>query len=424
MKRYLALILGMLLVLAMASGAFAETKFTMSGDARVRGMWHSDFDFNEDVDADKRWWDYRVRLAIDAVADGGTKVSTRLAYTGWNDTWADGGNIPTKGSNEPVSMDYAFITVPLGKDFDATLGKVVVSWGKGFMAWDERAYRLILGAKFGDTVVKAFAQKNYETSPGGVATGANTTASSTVVTGTKNLDDNDAYSILAVHKTKNLEIGGIYVYSNNEQPATTTDGNTFNVYFNGKWNSLTAFGEFVVKSGDAPGHDGTAADGSKDAGYGGFLHLDYAIGNVKLIGAVAFTKNGFVADDDFSPTTFYGTTAVPGMMSFGQTVGGTADTTAGVLGVSYQATKELSLMGKVAIASLDAYSANTTATCTTAATVSNCDMDLVELDLGLTYKINKSTTYDINFGYLSPDRGAGFTDDAAIILAHRIVVNF
>jgi hypothetical protein len=411
LKRYLALIVGMLLVLAMASGAFAETKFTMSGDARVRGIWHSDFDFNEDVDADKRWWDYRVRLAIDAVADGGTKVSTRIAYTGWNDTWADGGNIPQKSSNEPVSMDYAFITVPLGKNFDATLGKVIVGWGKGFMAWDERAYRLILGGKFGDTIVKAFTQKNYETSPGGVATGANTSASSTTVTGDKNLDDNDAYSILAIHKTKNLEIGGIYVYSTNERTTPTTDGSTFNAYFHGKWNSLTAFGEFAVKSGDAPGHDGTAADGSKDAGYGGFLHLDYAMGNVKLIGAVAFTKNGYVADDDFAPTFFYGTTTTPGMMNFG--AGG--DTTAGVLAVSYQATKELSLMGRVGFASVDAYSTLSTST--------PGDYDLTELDLGLTYKINKSTTYAIDFGYLSPD-GYNATDDAAIILAHRVVVSF
>lgn len=410
MKRYLALIAGMLLVLAMASGAFAETKFTLGGDALVRGTWQSNYDFNDTQDADKRWWDYRIRLQFDAVADGGTAVRTRLVTTGWKDTWADGGNIPSKGTNEPVSMDYAYIDVPLGKDITATLGKVIVSWGKGFMAWDERAYRFILGTKFGDTTVKIFTQKNYETSPGtNPATGANTSASGTTIvqtpTSNKNLEDNDAYSILAVHKTKNIEIGGIYVYYNNDQPVTTTSGSVFDAYFHGNWNSLTAFGEFSYKGGTA--FEQTKANGEKNDQYGGFLHLDYGIGNVKLIGAVAFTKNGYVADDDFTPTFMFGTSQATAMMNFG--TGG--DTTAGLVAVSYKATKDLTLMGKVALASIDAYKTG------------EKNIDLTEIDLGLTYQINKSTTYNIDFGYLSPN-GATPQDDAAIAFGHRITVNF
>lgn len=390
MKKYLAIILGMLLVLAMAAVASAETKFTMSGDARVRGTWNNNYDFNSDVDADKRWWDYRIRLAIDAAADGGTAIHTRLSMTDWNKTWEGAGT--AGGMHETTTgLDYAYIDVPLGKDITATLGKVIVSWGKGFWAWDNRAYRLILGTKFGDTIVKAFTQKNTEST----------------ATGDKNLDDNDLYSILAIHQMKNLTIGGIYVYHDNNASSPTTSGSSFDVYFDGKSGAINYFGELTYQTGKAVEH--ANADGSLKKPFGGFVHVDYTMGNTTLVGAVAFTKNGFTSDDDFNPTFFYGTSQSTAMLNFGAN----GDTTAILGAVVYRVSSDLSLMGKLAYADINKFSTG------------QVDVNLTELDLGLTYKINKSTTYFIDFGYLKPDiKVSGAKEDAAIALGHRLQVTF
>ncbi len=398
MKKYLAIILGMLLVLAMAAVASAETKFTMNGDARVRGTWQSDYDFDNDADADKRWWDYRIRLAIDAVADGGTSVHTRLSLTDWNKTWTGAG---TAGSMHETTtgLDYAYINVPLGNGVTATLGKVIVGWGKGFWAENNRAYRLLLGKQFGDTKVVVFTQKSLETSPG----------SGAIVSGDKNLDDNDAYSILAIHKTKNLTVGGIYVYAKVNASTPTADGHAFNAYFDGKSGAINYFGEFVYTTGKA--NEKADANGSLKKPYGGFVHLDYTMGNVTLVGAVALAQNGFISDDNFHPTYFYGTggPVTTGALNFGAN----GDTTA-ILGAAiFKASNDLSLMGKLAYASVDKFSST------------QVDVNLVELDLGLTYKINKSTTYNIDFGYLKPDiKVSGAKEDAAMVLAHRMQVNF
>ncbi|MEK6673620.1 MAG: hypothetical protein AABY42_09145 [Nitrospirota bacterium] len=391
MKKYLAIILGMLLVLAMVAVASAETKFTMSGDARVRGTWQNDYDFNNDADADKRWWEHRIRLAIDAVADGGSSLHTRLSLTDWNQTWTGSGE--AGGLTEPNSrlLDYAYINVPLGNGVTATLGKVIVGWGKGFWAWDRRAYRLLLGKQFGDTKVVVFTQKSLETN----------------VTGDKNLDDNDAYSILAIHKTKNLTVGGIYVYANAKALNPIADGHAFNVYFDGKAGAINYFGEFVYTTGDA--NEQVNAAGNKKKPYGGFVHLDYTMGNVTLVGAVALAQNGFTSDNDFNPTFFYGTAQSTAALNFG----GNGDTFAILGAVVYKVSNDLSLMGKLAYANVDKFSS------------SQVDVNLTELDLGLTYKINKSTTYNIDFGYLKPDiKVAGAKEDPAMALAHRIVVNF
>lgn len=390
MKKYLAIILGMLLVLAMAAVASAETKFTMNGDARVRGTWQSDYDFNNDADADKRWWDYRVRLGLNIAADGGTTISTRLSLTDWNKTWEGAGT--SGGMHETTTgLDYAFITVPLGKGITATLGKVIVSWGKGFMAWDNRAYRLILGTDIGNTKVIAFTQKNVEST----------------ATGDKNLDDNDVYSILAIHKMKNLTLGGIYVYTNNDANTPTTDGSTFDVYFDGKSGAINYFGEFVYQTGDA--NEKVNANGNKKKPYGGFVHVDYTMGNATLVGAVAFSKNGWTSDDDFTPTYFYGTSQSTAMLNFGAN----GDTTAILGAVVYKVSNDLSLMGKLAYANVDKFSST------------QVDVDLTELDLGLTYKINKSTSYSIAFGYLKPSIDvSGAKEDAAMALGHTLLVNF
>lgn len=390
MKKYLAIILGMLLILAMAAVASAETKFTMSGDARVRGTWNNDYDFNSDVDADKRWWDYRIRVAIDAVADGGTAVHTRLSLTDWNQTWT-GAGFAGPMHETLTGLDYAYIDVPLGNGVTATLGKVIVGWGKGFWAWDNRAYRLLLGKQFGDTKVVVFTQKSLETN----------------VTGDKNLDDNDAYSILAIHKTKNLTVGGIYVYAKNNASTPTADGHAFNAYFDGKSGAINYFGEFVYTTGKA--NEKADANGSLKKPYGGFVHVDYTMGNATLVGAVAFAQNGYSSDDDFTPTYFYGTSQSTGMLNFG----GNGDTFAILGAVVYKVSNDLSLMGKLAHADVNKFSST------------QVDVNLTELDLGLTYKINKSTTYSINFGYLKPDiKVSGAKEDAAMALGHTLQVNF
>jgi hypothetical protein len=395
-KKTLAIILAVVFIVALAGTVYAETQFKIGGDARIRGVYQKNYDFNADSKNDNRFYDYRIRLAFDATADGGTAVHTRLVVTDWNEKWGTTATSQdsASGSNgAAVEADYAYIDVPLGKDLMLTAGKVVVNWGNKFMSWDTRAMRIILGYKMGDTTIKAFTQKQVDT------LGAADSATH------DNLGDKDAYSVLAVHSTKALTVGGIYVYSKDDQTKTDTSLNTFDVYGNFKAGAFGIFGELVYKTGDML--KGTL-DGDDQSQYGGFAHATYALGNTTLHGAFAFAKNGYDADDDFTPTFLYGTSQVTGLLNFGNL----GDTMAYVLAVDHNLTPDVNLMGKIAYAKISDYLAAET------------EASVTEFDLGLTYKINKSTTYNIDLAYGKLGGDMGKDSDAAIALANRIQVNF
>jgi len=380
MKKSLILVLSMLFVVGLTASAFADV--TLGGDARVRGIWKSNYDMNSDSDADDRYYDYRIRLKADVNVDK-VQVKSRISLTDWNEAW-DGSTL--KRTN--VLFDYGYLVVPVGP-VTVTAGKVVVDWGNKFYVWDARQYRLILEAKAGNGVVKAFTQKDVETR---------------ATTGDDNLKDKDTYGLLYAGKFDNFNAGILGLYTNDAR-TNGKDGQILDVFLNGSAGGVGISAELAYKSGDLN------EDSAGNNPVGGFVSVSKGIDALTVSGAFAYAANGYAADDNFTPTVFFGKDQPTAITDFGAA----SDSTTWVLVGSgtYKVTNDLSVTGRLAYLSAEGKMLDTDAG----------DESVTELDAGLKYQIAKNTSYSLDLGYLIPS-DITTNDDAALALAHKIEVMF
>ena len=444
MKKVFIVLLSMLFVLGAFTVVYADdggmdsvrsaiqgSKVMIGGDARVRGIWKDNWDMNDDVDADDRYWDQRIRLKITAkVGDAEVRSRIKLTDGKWN------GGDETAGN---VEIDYGYLHIPVGPvTFD--LGRQNADWTK-FFEWNQKRDRAKVTYKLGDTTVGAYTDKIVDT----FATGTNTDA----IDG-DNLDDVDDYAIFAVHSIGNID-GGLLLFLRNDSVTDDNDARAGSLFVNATVAGLSVRAELAMVTGDAIEYIDIDGDTVDDSQWGGFVSASKGLNGLTISGLLAYAANGYVADNHFTPTVMVGTDNPTALADFGGIPGmsdadlddalassgitdtsSTMDTFLLAATASYDATPDLKVYGRVAYMNSDnllftgSYAGETIG-----GTFDDVDLDFehtaTELDLGLSYQIAQNISYHVDFGYMMPNieiDGEDMDADNAMSLAHKVQINF
>ncbi len=370
MKKIIATAAGLMLAGAMVSTAVAADGVSFSGDARFRALTKVDYDLNADMNDDNEFLNTRTRLAISGDFEN-TFAHMRLKIGDGN--W-DGGH--NTGGVE-VETDYAYLGAKLGNT-TVTAGRQVASWGNKFLIWDARKDRLKVVTKVSDTTkVLAFYDKRTET--------VDNVVDLDDINGldaAENATDNDMNTYAAgwiqdwgVATTKFLAL-----YLDDE--TTGGDGRMFGTLaFSVTPGAATIIGEVSYKEGA----------GSADDQVGGFAGVILPMGDMTIVLPVAFTQDGFVADNDFQPTYMFGTANPMAIMNFGDN----GDTLAFAPYVDYKM-GDITLHGGITYAEIDGFA------------------DVTEVDAGITVALNKNAYVSAKAAYLSVSPEYGDADDPKV----------
>ena len=401
MKKYFIVFLSMLLVAAMSVAAYATSagKVTIGGDAYVRGIWNGNFDMDNDADDSVRYWDQRVRLTITGEAVKGIELRARLT-TGdvkWNGTAHTGGTL---------TVDYAYLHVPVGPVV-LDLGRQKAQWGHKLLVWDDNRDRAKVTSTAGPLTVGLYTDKVSD---------YNTSSSA----GLTNSDDKDNYGVFVIHKAGNAEGGLLVELYNDDNSADSADqdGTVGSVYASVNAGGAAITAEVAIKNGGV--YETTDKDGDKsETQWAAFAGAELPAGQVTVTGLLGLTRNGFVADDHFTPTVLIGTDNPTAIADFGEDPN-TAQTAAqdsfiAVAGVKLSPQPEMTVYGKAAFLSMNAYAQDFVS--------GESKASAVEVDAGLEYQIAQNTTYNIDFGYMFP-KDIAANDDNVMSLAHSLTVKF
>jgi outer membrane protein W len=417
LKKYLALILGVLFVLSFAASAFAihaeipsetqavvakgGTQITLGGEIRVRG-WYRD-----NIDADlpfstqsQAYTDQRVRLAVDAAVSPNIKGYVMLETgSGTSDvyTW---GSFNAKPTDMHINEAWILYTGSglLGFNSGLKIGHMPLALGQK---------EFFDHTKFGDDAIVFFMDPTKQLHVGLLAI--------KFAEGSKfdNTDDLEGYVALTTFKINdNATVGLNYTYLNNSDGEFSHQN--LGVHANGTVAGLgfKAFGDMQF---------GEAGDLDFD-GYALGLGLSYKLDAV-TIRAMAAMGSGDDDDDDSIDdfvtylgadqhyTLVYDYQVIP---AGGAKFDGLRNTTYFNIGVDYNASKDLSL-------SLDGYIIKATED------VAGEDDAGWEVDAKIKYALAKNLTYQIDAGYF--DAGdmyevAGHDAKGATVLRHALTLSF
>jgi hypothetical protein len=342
-------------VIAAAAGLFrvgsavsAAAAVTLSGDARARWYYEKYQDGNilgrdEEKKTDEHW-SGRVRVKIDADTKGGAYIRTRIRLA--DARWGTG-NTRTNKDNS-IYTDWAYIGMPIGPvTFEG--GSMPVNITK-WSVWDARADQAVVKYGFDATELMLIWQKRFEADPG---QGADYSG-----------DDNDIQNIWGVWKQgfRDWNFTGAFVYTEDSLSTNLADyppgtpevpeiaardlsgwGGTFNAA--GPIGPVAMVGEIAVME------DSVNGQVEDKTGYGFYLQgsMDFGAASATLNGG--YTKNGYVADDDFGFIMIGGASAITPEVA--AQVGQNGDTwwIGGIAG--YQVSEKLSLKGTLVYASSD-----------------------------------------------------------------------
>ena len=330
MKKVLVTGAALLIAGSMVSAAQADVKF--SGDARFRGITKQDYSATADNISKL---DSRIRIKVKATAKGGASINARIRMI---DGMWDGGRGPTGNAADPknIYVDYAYITVPMGP-IAISGGRQIKNFSPWF-SWDGRADRLKAVYKTGGTTLVGFYDKNAEITdpvdpeiPGDVSTDWT--------------DDNDknGYGFVAIQKMGSMTMKGIVVALQDETPVDN-NGLVGSVNLAGKAGAMKYEAELAFKD----------FDNSDDTQLGGFATLGSSFGAASITGVIGFTKDGYLADDDYGFIMLGAGTGITAVDHIGADTTGTAyDTTFGGAMVSFKASDKLSLGANAIYATLD-----------------------------------------------------------------------
>lgn len=462
MKRFFAIMLSAMFVLGLAASVYAA-ELKIGGDAYVEGVMRTNYDMNsrERKDDDYRWWEQRYRLKLDAILENGIEVRTRLrisdaiwdgnAETRLGDSGASSSTNtanPTakKKSTSPtngVSTDYAYLHVPIGAvTIDA--GHQLASWGLGFWIWDEERDRVnIKYAVNSQFTVGGIIQKDKEEM---IA---------------NNKGDKDSYIVYALAKPDDKTDGGIIVVYTQDQPNRTSeatedhpkqDGWQVDVFGSTKNGNMTFKTEAAYKTGAmfATTTGGKNAEHCESFGvkrgacgwnnqFGAVVLGIVDLSPIVITAGATTAVNGFVADNDFAPTYFFGTNNNPLAIADFQSFQNDRTTWATKVNVDYKVNDALTVGGRAAYAwiglnSQDLVDGGASAEDTSTARGSHHDyFSIAELDGTIKYQISKSTDYTIGVAYGIPLHnvpatqaalGFGTEDDKIFGAFHKLSIKF
>jgi hypothetical protein len=399
MKRSFVILLSMMFVLGSFAAVFADdggmdsvrsavagSKVVIGGDAYVEGYWLGNFDTDDTVDEDLRYWNQRVRLKIHA-AIGGVEVRTRLTT---DDREWDGAN----NTNSDISVDYAYLHVPVFEVVTLDFGRQKSDWGNKLLEWNVNKDRAKVTVNAVDKVsFGVYADKIEETYD---------------VPGDDNLMDRDDYALFAIANLDVVEVGLLGVMmidAREETPAGIgDDGNAVSVFANAEFAGVNIGTEFAAKLGDVIAYNDQNGVEVDDPQLGFFASGGYAFGPVALDALIGLTMNGYVADEHFNPTVMIGTDQTTAIIEFGGDANSemTADMYLLAATASFQAIPDqLSIYGRAAYAMGQemVFDKGTPAVYV----ADDSDMSMVEIDAGLEFQIADNTTFNLDFGYMILD---------------------
>lgn len=330
----------------------------LKGDARVRGI-SSNYDTTNKVHVKEsnETYDSRIRLNLDSSTQSGVQLHVRVIFD--NSTWGTDNN----GDRNNVTWDEASILVPI-KDGFLYAGRLNDTYGTNFYGSHNDKIDLAFYGYTGikDTLLylfdfKAVEGEGYTNNGGALSTGNG---------------DFDAYGIGGQVTIDKLLVGGRYVLLENK--TVTPEQSSYFV-------DAFATGEIAGLKLNAQ----VQQNGNDSDAFGAYLNVGKSFGDL-FIGATALTtKDGYVSGGDLTASYLTNPTTL-GISTLGR-VGAYGDTTLFGLEGNYNLTSDLSFEAKVASFSIKNASYNTI----------NKDLDIMEYDLGLNYKLTKDATYSIKY---------------------------
>ena len=380
MKKLIAVMICAIFVLGMASYALADV--TISGDARVRGVTKKNWDFDDDITAgNTRHWDQRFRINVDTNVDN---VKAHMRFTVSEGKW---GQNATYGNVSVHDDDLAYLEVPIGA-FTIYAGRQHADWGHKFLVWNAGVDRFKVNYKISDSAkTGVFTTKKKEND---------------LVRMDGDLDDYGFYFI----SSSDAFTGGLLLVHNVQSvDSTVTDhgtakkGEVADFFFTAKTSAATIAGELAWKNGALNEETTTVADFKNgNSQYGGFLAAFF--GNMHA--AVAYARDGFVANKYFNPTLFIGKSQLTAMIDFNENIGistdGT-DTFAALFGAEFPLADATKGGARVAYMIVNPGDLGVESPDNT------LKVKFLEVDLWAKYKVAETTDWIFEFGYLDPISG-------------------
>lgn len=453
MKKYLALILGVFVVLGFAASAFAApaeipagstaavatgtTQVTLGGEIRIRGEFQQNVtDFDDNKGDHRAFYDERVRLNIGAKVTPNTQGFVEIEA-------GDG-----KGVNNFTwgnESDGAKGIYPYGETKRGTFN-ITQAWilntGSGLLGVPAGIkvghMPLALGNKlffnhtlYGDDAVVVFADPTKELHLGLL----------TVKLREGNIglnDDSTAYVGLFVYKAgKDATMSGDVVYVDDQAASPGGTGLwNFGLRGDGRFNGLGVKADVEIQSGKMKG---VPSGDVKLTGYAFLAGLDYTVSNVKLVAEYAFGSGdksdtskkfeGFVTG--LSQTVNYTYVYDYRAVTAARNIAGASVTGTGISNTQYIKVGASTPLAKELTGGLDVYwlkaNKNSTAVIGGVTTLGTSKTIGTEIDWKVTYKIDKNLQYWVEGGYLM---AGGFYDtkshnaDDAYAIRHGIQLNF
>ena len=439
MKKYLALVLGVLFTLGFAASAFAihaeipaetqsvvakgATQITLGGELRFRGTIKAnvaDFNDNASSTSDTSAYDGRVRLRIQADVSKNTQGVIHLetgsntgdTYTSGDSGASEGKGVYTEGNGKRGTMAvleaWILHKFNIGVPAGIKVGHMPLALGNGLF---------FNHSKFGDDAIVLFFDPTKELHIGLLDIKVNEGASSGLA------DDTDAYVALFAYKSKGFNVSGdiTHLVDQNFTFGTlargTAAGDKGLAFTNYGLRADTKVGPIGLKadvemqSGKAKSND-TGVTDIDFKGYAYLLGANYKAGDFTLnLEYAVGSGDGDASDDkvgtfvtavggsqkftyvyDYLTKTAGVTDPSSGASTLGDNNTGIANTTYIKLGAAGNITKDLNLIANY-------YILRATKPVSTNSAYNSKKIGS-ELDAKITYKLDKNLIYFVEGGYL------------------------
>lgn len=422
MKKALSFAVALGLVAGAAAVASAA-ELSVSGDARVRGVYHTNYsDTNNDIQDKVQDMDQRIRVNAAIKVNDAVSVNTRLIF----------GDNQLLDSSDPgyvLRADRGNMVInALGGTW--TLGRQEAAWGNAalpFLIKDVSKDRIKGIYKAGDMTFGGYLQKDVEGSNYGYKNGDG---------------DVDTWAGLVMGKAGDTSWGVLLNYSiyngntfyNNRSadgmvdsvgskiPAKGDTGYLIDPYFATKIGPATLLGELMVTGGDLGDHFEQVQNGVSEGTIkvGGYMAGVVNMEPVTLVGLLAYSRNCALADSHFAPSLLIGKTNETGMINFGDTESKTHnDDSSYIVGgkASFKAGDKLEIGGLLAYLSATKYG------------VGDNTGTLIEADVTAEYELAQNAKYKFGVGYGAPKHlhvndAKDEINDAIWVLGNSVEVSF
>jgi hypothetical protein len=439
LKKYLALILGVLFVLSFAATAFAihaeipsetqaavatgTTQITLGGEIRVRGWWKDNIssDLLPVDSSSTAYYDERVRLSLDAAVAPGVKGFVMLeTNSGQSDvyTW---GNFNAKPTDMHILESWLVYSGSglLGFNSGLKIGHMPLALGQK---------EFFDHTKFGDDAIVFFMSPTKQIEVAlltvkfaGDGNAANIPTFGLVVPAgatfkNDGTDDLDGYVALMTYKLDDNNTVGInYTYLNDSDLGFSHQN--LGLHANGNISGIGYKAAGDIQFGKL--FDGTSSEADFE-GYAVQLGLSYAINPVTLRASFALGSGDENSSDIKGFKTYQGNDQHYTLIyeynvvsAAGRINAGLENTTYYNLGVDFDAAKDLGL-------SLDGYLIRATKE---NALVSDKEAGW-EVDAKLKYALAKNLSYQVDAGYFKAGDMYGSDNKGVTLLRHAITLSF